>query len=180
MVKGRWRVRRHRVVYQGRLVRLDVDELEYCGRRFTRENLIHPGAVAVVPVLPDGRLLFIRQFRYAAQRELLELPAGTLEPGESAQACARRELEEETGFTARSLRRLGVCYPVPGYSTERIGLFVARGLRPTQQRLEPDEVIRVVRYSPTQVRQLIARRQILDAKSLVGLLYYFWNRLQYS
>ena len=156
------------------MVRLDLDDLEYEGRRFQRENLIHPGAVAVVPVLPNGDVVMVRQFRYAAQRELLEIPAGTLERDERSHVCARRELIEEAGFRARRLRRIGVCFPVPGYSTERIVLYVATGLTPCPSQPEADEQITVHRVSVRRLLRLLREGTIIDAKSLVGLFYYLW------
>lgn len=174
----RWTVRAHRVVYQGRIVRLDLDQLEYEGRRFQRENLIHPGAVAVVPVLANGDIVMVKQFRYAVQRELLEIPAGTLERGEQPSACARRELMEEAGFRARRLRRIGLCYPVPGYSTERIALYVATGLVPCPCQPEADEQLTVHRMSRQHVLGLLRRGRIVDAKSVVGLFYYLWYNQQ--
>ena len=170
----RWTVRGHRVIYQGRLVRLDLDDLEFGGRQFQRENLIHPGAAAVVPVLANGDVVLVRQFRYAVQRELLEIPAGTLERGERPAACARRELMEEAGFRAGRLRHIGRCYPVPGYSTERIEIFVATGLTPCRSRPEFDEQLTVRRVSQRQILRLMRRGTIVDAKSLVGLFYYLW------
>ena len=170
----RWRVRRRRTMYRGRIVRLDLDDLEYQGRKFQRENLIHPGAVAVVPVLPNGDIVLVRQFRYAVQRELLEIPAGTLERGEQPAACARRELIEEAGFRARRLRRIGVCFPVPGYSTERIVLYVATGLTACPSCPEPDEQITVHRVPRSRLLRLLKTGRIVDAKSLVGLFYYLW------
>ena len=170
----RWKVRKHRVVYRGRIVRLDLDDLEYRGYKFQRENLIHPGAVAVIPVLPNGDLIMVRQFRYAVQRELLEIPAGTLERGERPLACARRELIEEAGFRARRFTRIGLCFPVPGYSTERIALYVATGLTPCDTCPDPDEHLTVCRVPVRRVLQLLKWRAIVDAKSLVGLFYYLW------
>ena len=173
-----WTRRKHRVVYQGRIVRLDLDDLEVGGYRFQRENLIHPGAAAVVPVLGNGDLVLVRQFRYALKRRILEIPAGTLERGERPAACARRELIEEAGFRAGRLRRLGVCYPVPGYSTERITIFVATRLQPCPSCPERDEQMSVHRLSQRQVLRCLRDGGIVDAKSLIGLLYYFWyNRL---
>ena len=170
----RWTVRKHRVVYQGRIVRLDLDDLEYRGYKFQRENLIHPGAVAVIPVLPNGDIVMVKQFRYAVQRELLEIPAGTLERGERPLACARRELIEEARFRARHLKRIGLCFPVPGYSTECIVLYVATGLTPCQSCPEPDEHLTVQRVPVRRLVRLLQRRAIVDAKSLVGLFYYLW------
>ena len=170
----RWKVRKHTVVYQGRIVRLDFDHLEYRGHKFTRENLIHPGAVAIVPVLANGDIVLVRQFRYAVQRELWEIPAGTLERGERPLSCARRELIEEAGYRARHLKNIGLCFPVPGYSTERIELYVATGLQPCQARPEIDEHFLIRRVPVREVVRLLRRRAIVDAKSLVGLFYHLW------
>lgn len=168
----RTRVLSSTAIYDGRVVGLRVDRvIEPGGVEATREVVCHPGSVVVLPRLDDGRILLVRQFRYAAGKSLWELVAGGIEPGEAPLAAARRELREETGYTARGLRCLFNFYPSPGFLSERMALVQARGL--TQARAEPeeDERIRLGRFSPAQLRQMLRSKKIEDAKTLVGLLW---------
>lgn len=160
-----------RRVYDGRIVAVRVDEVELPnGRHTVREVLEHPGAVAIVPVDDDGRVVLVRQFRYATGRSLLEIPAGTLAPGEDPVRAAERELREETGLEADHVSLLAEFYPSPGVSTEYMWVFLARGLRPAEGHLEEDEFIEVVTQPLLDVRELIDSQQIQDAKSIIGLL----------
>jgi len=153
-----------RVVYDGKLV--DVT-LERWGK-YEREIVEHPGAVAVVAVDRDGMLTLVRQRREAARKELLELPAGTLEDGESPLDCARRELEEETGLTGGSWRERAVFYTTPGFCRELMHLFFAEGVEPGPSRPEDDEQLELVRWPKADLESRL--REIEDAKTLVGLL----------
>ena len=158
-------------IYQGRVIRLIRERLEIGGRRLIRETILHPGAVVVVPVLGGGRILFVRQYRRAVQRELLELPAGTLEAGERRMACARRELEEETGYRAGRLRRIGQFYAAPGFLSEQMTIFLADQLTRTQASPEPDELLRPVILSLQHALRYIRTGRICDAKTIVGVLF---------
>jgi ADP-ribose pyrophosphatase len=160
-----------KLLHEGRhfSFRTDVVELP-SGRRTRRDILSHPGAVAIVPVLPDGRLVLVRQYRYAAGRSLLELPAGTLEPGEEPLSCALRELREETGYEAGEMRRLLSCFMAPGYSSEVIHFFEASELRYAGDDLEPDEEIETETIDVGEARRLIEENAIEDAKTIIGLL----------
>ena len=159
-----------RLLHEGRHFSFLRDEVELPnGRRTHREIVRHPGAVAVVPLLPDGRVVLVRQYRYAAGKELLELPAGTLEPGEPPLDCARRELAEETGYEAGVMAPLLSCYMAPGYSSEVIHFYEARGLREVGGEQEPDEDIAVERLDLEAVREMIERNIIEDAKTIVGI-----------
>jgi ADP-ribose pyrophosphatase len=158
-------------VYEGRVVNLRVDTVELPdGRTSQREIVEHRGAVVIVAVDHQGRVLLVRQFRKAVEQELLELPAGTLDPGEGAQACALRELQEETGFQAGKLESLGVFYSSPGFCTELLHLFLATELRPGHLSGDDDEDIEVIAVPLAHIPQLIASGEIKDAKSVVGLL----------
>lgn len=159
-----------RVEFAGRVFRVvsfDLDDR--LGKRHRYEVIRHPGAAAIVPWLPDGRVLLIQQPRPAVGRRLLEIPAGTLDPAEDAETCARRELEEETGFRASEWRRLAAFYPSPGILDERMWLFEARGLSPGQTDPDADEDITNVPLDPANVAALVAAGEIADAKTLVGL-----------
>ncbi|MGH2668040.1 MAG: NUDIX hydrolase [bacterium] len=158
-------------IYEGRVIRLVREVLEVGGHRFTRETIRHPGAVVVVPALGRSRILFVRQYRRAVGRVLLELPAGTLEPGERRDACARRELQEETGWRARRLRRLGRFYAAPGFLSEEMTIFLATGLRPGTAHPEPDEPVRPVVFTLRQALAKIRSGAIRDAKTIIGILF---------
>jgi ADP-ribose pyrophosphatase len=139
------------------------------GRRVDLDLLRHPGASAVVPFLEDGRVLMIRQYRYATGGELMEIPAGKLDPGEAPEACATRELEEETGYRAGRLEKLGAIWTSPGFTDEIIHLFAAYDLVPTEQRLEPDEIIQLV---PMALEDAISglSAAVVDGKTATALL----------
>jgi ADP-ribose pyrophosphatase len=159
-------------VYKGRLLRLHVDRVKLPnGRETTREIVEHPGAVAIVPVLDNGKLLVVKQYRTAAGRRLMEIPAGTLEVGEAPLACARRELNEEAGYAAGRLRKLFSCYLAPGYSTEKIHFFLASQLVPTSGRQAKDESIIVQAMDLREALKAIERGKIQDAKTISALYY---------
>lgn len=149
-------------------VKLDTVRLPDGGTA-TREFVVHPGAVVVVPVLDDGRLVLVRQFRYPLGRVLLEFPAGKIDPGEAILSCARRELQEETGYTAREWARAGLIHNAAAYSTERIELWFARGLVAGAQRLDAGEFLEVVAMTEDELDTLAARNELTDVKTLVGL-----------
>jgi ADP-ribose pyrophosphatase len=166
-----------RRVYHGRIINLDIDTVGFPdGSSGELEMIRHPGAAAVVPFLEDPRsadpvVVLIRQFRHAANGFVWEVPAGRLDAGESAEACARRELEEETGLIAGTLRHLTTIYTTPGFTDERIHLFLADGARSGTVRREADEFVEVHRLRWSVVLDLICRGEIVDAKTLVGLTF---------
>lgn len=164
------RLIRRTTLYRGAIIRLIRETLELDGRRLVRETVQHPGAVVILPMLDASHLVFVRQYRRAVGRTLLELPAGTLAKGERPIACARRELEEETGWRARRMRRLLRFYAAPGFSSEQMTLFLAQGLRWVGARPDPDELVRPVVLSLKAARAKIASGEICDAKSLIGVL----------
>ncbi len=159
-------------IYEGRILNLRVDTVRLLsGGTALREIVEHRGAVAIVPVLEDGRVVLVRQFRYAIAQVSLEIPAGTLEPGEDPLICARRELEEETGYQAARWEQLGTIWPTPGYSTEEIILFIARDLTPGPARPEFDEALSVVIMSWSEIWEAIEGGHLRDAKSIVALTW---------
>jgi ADP-ribose pyrophosphatase len=141
------------------------------GHETTREFIVHPGAVAVVPLLDDGRIVMVRQYRYPLQRVLLEFPAGKLDPGEGAFATGVRELAEETGYTAGEWARAGALHNAAAYSDEVIEIWFARGLQGGPQRLDHGEFIEVVPMDAAELDALAARGELTDAKTLIGLLW---------
>jgi ADP-ribose pyrophosphatase len=155
-----------RTVYDGKLI--DVT-LERWGD-YEREIVEHPGAVAIVAIDRDGMLTLVRQRREAVRTDLLELPAGTLEEGEAPLACARRELEEETGLTGGTWQAMTAFYTTPGFCRERMHLFFAEGLECGEPTPESDEELEVVRWARDEMATRIG--EIEDAKTLAGLLLY--------
>jgi len=139
------------------------------GREGVREWIDHSGAVLVVAQLDGGQLVFVRQFRYPVGRALLELPAGRIDPGEDPEACARRELREETGFEARRWQRLGTIDPCVGYSNERIEIFLARDLTALGAQPDPEEFLELVLLSPQESEELARDGRITDAKTITAL-----------
>jgi ADP-ribose pyrophosphatase len=135
-----------------------------------REVVRHPGAAAMVPLLDDDNVVLVKQHRHAVNDYLWEIPAGTLEPHEEPVACARRELIEETGYEAKDLDKLTEILPAPGYTDERIHIFLATGLTLTEQRLEDDEVLTVQPTPFDKAIEMIKTGEIRDAKTIVGLL----------
>jgi ADP-ribose pyrophosphatase len=165
------------LVYQGRAVRLRVDTVRASGgRETTREIVEHSDCIAIIAVDAEDRVLLVKQFRKAVEKELLEIPAGGIDPGESPEAAVSREMREETGYLPRRVERLGGFYSAPGYSTEYLYLFLATDLTPSQLFAEDSEGISLVRVSPEQILELISSGSICDAKSVAGLLTYLEYR----
>jgi len=160
-------------VYRGKLFSVRRDRVKIKGRVRIREVVIHPGASAILPILDDGKILLVRQYRYAVGEELLEIPAGTLEVGEKPEDCALRELEEETGYRAENVKLLTTLYLAPGYSSERLHLFQAENLKKRAQKLEVDEEIELVTMELREVLNAIKNGKIRDAKTIAAILYYF-------
>lgn len=157
-------------VFDGRLLRVRRDTVALPGGgQATREYIRHPGAVAVVPLLDDGRLLLERQYRYPLRRVLLEFPAGKIDPGESTFGCARRELREETGYEAREWALAGRLHNAAAYSDESIEIWFARGLIAGPQQLDEGEHIELVALGEAELDAMAARGELTDAKTLIGL-----------
>ena len=166
-----FKLARHKVILNTRV--FDVREEHWKkpgGGTFERHTVVHPGAVAILPVDARGRLLLIRQFRPAINDWLLEIVAGTLEKGEAPLACARRELIEEAGVSARKWKKLGAIFPAPGFCSEKIHLFHASDLKPASAEQDEDEQIEVTAMSVSQVRLAVKKGRIKDAKTLSALM----------
>jgi ADP-ribose pyrophosphatase len=164
--------------FEGRLLKVDVLQVELAsGVKSVREIIRHPGATIVLAQLPDGRFVFVRQFRKAVEKEMLEVVAGTLEPGEDPDACAARELAEETGCHASSLVRLGVIVPAPGYTDERLYVYYAR-VNEDQRHAAPDEDenVETVLLTADEIETLIRNGLIEDAKTLATWQLYTARR----
>ncbi len=178
---------RHRVAtrraYAGRLLQVDVDTVRAPdGSTLELELVRHPGAAAVVPLLSDPessdpQVLLLRQYRYAAGGPIWEVPAGVLEPGESPEACARRELLEETGARAERMEHLTTIFTTPGFTDERIHLFIASGITAGEPRPMSDEFLEVEAKPLSRVLEMIRDQEMVDGKSIVALLYLAGFRL---
>jgi ADP-ribose pyrophosphatase len=166
----------HRL-YTGRIINLDLDTVEFPdGSHGDLEMIRHPGASAVVPFVdppedPDPRILLIRQFRHAADQFIWEVPAGRLDAGESPEKCAQRELEEETGMRAGRLERLTTIYTTPGFTDERIHLFLAMDLTTGSPGREVDEFMEMAMLRWSEVGRMIRRGEVMDAKTLSSLMF---------
>lgn len=158
-------------IYEGRILALRVDRVAlHSGRETTREVVEHPDCVAIVAIDSEDNVILVRQFRQPVGRVMLEIPAGGIEPGEQPLQSAIRELEEETGYTAGRMERIGGFYSSPGYSTEFLHLFLATELEHGLSHPEGDEIIEVVPIPLGQVPSLIESGEVCDAKSVAGLL----------
>lgn len=159
------------VLYEGRLIGLRRDKVRLPdGRTSTREVVVHPGAVAIVPLLDDGRVILVTQYRHAVGKILMEIPAGTLHPNEVAEECAQRELREETGYTAGKLEHLTSIYLAPGYSTELLHVFLATSLNPAPGEMDEDEFVEPLAIPLEEAISQISEGKIQDAKTVAALL----------
>jgi len=159
------------LIYDGRVVRLRIDTVQTpSGRETTREIVEHSDCVAIIAVDTSDNVLLVKQFRKSVEKELLEIPAGGIEPGEAPEDCVRREMREETGYLPKKVERLGGFYSTPGYCTEYLYLYLATELIPSQLYAEDTESIKLVPVPISQISSLIASGSICDAKSIAGLL----------
>lgn len=166
-----------RRIYEGRIINLREDTVRLQdGSTATREVVEHSGGVCVVAVDSEGRLLLVRQYRYPQGRVMLELPAGKVNPGEQHFDCGLRELEEETGYTAKIYQHLGTVVPTPAYLTEIIHIYYAAGLVATGQRLDEGEFLEVVRLTPEEALEQVLADEIHDSKTQIGILRYLAMR----
>lgn len=169
-----FRVLSRKTIFRGRISRLDlVKILTTSGRRFIRELIQHPGAVVIIPKLPNGKLLLVHQLRVATGKTMWEFPAGTLEKGEAIGHCAKRELREETGWAAGRMHKLMQFYPTPGISNEMMYLFTADKMEKMGDLdPDPDEELEVGTFSVSRVEQMIRTGKIIDGKTILGFLYF--------
>jgi ADP-ribose pyrophosphatase len=164
------------IAYKGRHIQVREDRvIEPAGYECSREIVVHPGAVCIVARPTAEEVILIRQYRHATGRELLEIPAGTLDDGEDPRECAIRELEEETGYRAATITERARFWTTPGFTTEFMHLYEATGLTKTEVHPDDDEVIEVEIVSRTEALQFIEDGRIQDAKSILGLLRIFRN-----
>lgn len=166
-----------RRIYTGRVISLDVDEVRFPNETTGELEMIrHSGASAILPFLDDSRstdpkVLLIRQYRYAADGEIYEIPAGRLEPGEAPDACARRELKEETGYLAENVERLTTFFTTPGFTDEKIHIFMARAVDPGDSSLESDEIVELAPMPMSVALTMVRSGKITDGKTIIALLF---------
>jgi ADP-ribose pyrophosphatase len=157
-------------IYRGKVFELIRENIMLENGTTTDVEFIeHPGAAAIVPFLDETRIVLLKQYRHALKKHIWEIPAGTLDPQEDVISCAKRELIEETGYSASGWRKLGEITPVPGYSDERIHIYLATELQPAEQKLDEDEVIQVQQVDLFKALEMIGDGEIQDAKSIAGL-----------
>jgi len=165
-----------KTIYKGRVLDLTLEEARLPnGQVVNLEMIRHPGAAAVVPVREDGRVVMIRQYRHAAGGTIYEIPAGRLDGGEAPIDCAKRELREEAGCEAARWVKLGAIFTTPGFTDEKIHLFLAEDLTPVPQDLEKDEVIEVVEHPLAELTGMIARGMVIDGKTICALMLAYFH-----
>lgn len=161
-------------IFQGRVISLQVDTVELPnGKTSTRELIKHPGAVAVIALTADKKLVMVEQYRKALERTLIEIPAGKLEPGEEPEKTAIRELEEETGYTCEKMEHVISFYTSPGFADEIVHVFLAKKLRKldTKKELDEDEFVELLEVTLEEAEQLIEGRRIYDAKTVFAVQF---------
>jgi len=165
-------------LYQGRVFNLVRENVTLDNGVITDMEFVeHPGATAIIPMLNESRIILLKQYRHALRKYIWEIPAGTIDPQESVINCAKRELIEETGYSAGQWRKLGEMTPVPGYSDERIHIYLATDLQPAEQNLDRDEIINVHEIEINEAMGMVKAGKIQDAKSITGL-FLALNRLK--
>ncbi len=169
----KYKLLKSEIRFKGKVFDHQVDEIEYeSGNKGIREIAIHPGGAVVVPVKDDGKIILVKQFRYPLQKPLIELPAGKLDKDEDPLVCATRELEEETGYKAEEIKKLGKIYTAPGYCTEILHIYSAKGLTAGNHNREEGELeMEILELSLNEIETMISNGEITDAKTIVGIFY---------
>ena len=170
-----FKVKKSEIIFKGKVFDVQVDEIEYngSGNRGIREVAVHPGGAVIVPVKQDGKIIFVKQFRYPSQEILLELPAGKLDPDEAPRVCAERELKEETGLTTNKIEKLGYIYTSPGFCSEKLHIYLAEELEDGDYDREEGEYgMEVIELSLNEAEQKILSGEIVDGKTLSGIYQY--------
>jgi len=167
----------NKIVFKGKIFSVSKSVLKNNDGLVTRETVIHPGASVIIPLISKNKVILVRQYRYPTGKYLWELPAGTIDKNESPCACARRELQEETGFRTGKIRKIKKFYSCPGFCTEKLHLYVAEKLIFTTQKLDADEKVKYKIFSNDEISHLIEKNKIMDAKSLIGLILWLQKKI---
>lgn len=163
-----------KIFYEGKVLKLQVDEIEYAStkNKGIREVAIHPGGAVIVPITNEGRFVLVKQFRYPLQKELIEFPAGKLDENEDPLICAKRELEEETGYSSENIFYIGKIYTAPGYCTELLHIFVAKNLKSgNHNREEGEREMQILELKYEEIIDLVRKEQLTDSKTISALFY---------
>ena len=172
MIDLREKTIQDKTIYKGSFLTLKSDQvLLPNGNTSTREWIKHPGAVCCVPILPDGEIGLIRQYRYAVKEEMIEIPAGKLDQNEIPEKCALRELEEEIGYRANKLTLLANIHPAVGFTDEKMWLYLAEGLVKTKQSLDADEFLEIIPTKLNEAVDMVWSGKITDVKTIIGILW---------
>lgn len=159
-------------IFQGKVFAVQSSTIEiFPGKTIKRDVVIHKGAVGIIPLLSRNKIILLKQYRFPVNKVIYEIPAGTLEEGETALNCAKRELEEETGYKARKMIKILEFHTAPGYSTEKLHLFLATNLTKGKFSPEADESMKIEIFTLKEAYQLLKKGKIVDAKSIIALLY---------
>jgi ADP-ribose pyrophosphatase len=159
------------IVFKGAVFDVERDRLrEENGMEIIREVVRHPGGAGALPLFDDGRVALVKQYRHPARRDLLEIPAGKIEDGETPETCAAREVEQEIGFRAGRIEKLAEFYSTPGFCEEKLHVYLATGLTPSSQALDHDELVEVVYLPFAEAAQVAERGGIEDSKTIIALL----------
>jgi len=166
-----FKVKESSIIFSGKVFDLKVDKIEYdSGNSGIREVAVHPGGAVVIPVLDNGKIIMVKQFRYPLQRTILELPAGKLDKDEDPYVCAVRELEEETGYKAGKVEKLGAICTTPGFCTEILHIYLAKDLVSGNHNREEGEYgMEIYEYSFEEIQEKISKGDIIDAKTICGI-----------
>mgnify|MGYP002617049119 CR=1 FL=1 len=159
-------------IYDGQIIHVFKDTVELAGRETIREVVLHQGAAAIIPVTDKGEVLFVKQYRYPVEEALLEIPAGKMDPGETPDQCAARELEEETGYRSDDLEWLITLRTTVALCNEKIEVYVARNLIRTHQHLDENEFVNVEAHTVEELKQMIFEGKIEDSKTVAAILAY--------
>lgn len=168
-------------IYKGAIIDLEVHDIELPdGQTSKRELVYHNGAVAVCAINPDNQVILVRQYRKPAEKTLLEIPAGKLEINEERESAAKRELEEETGYIAENLELITEMYGSPGFSNEKISIYLAKDLKIGEMNLDDDEFIEIETYNIEEITVMLQNKEIEDAKTIIALQYLLFNYNHYK
>lgn len=159
------------LIYTGKTIQLRVDTVEVPNRGYQKREIIeHKGAVAILAITKENKVVLVKQFRKAIEQEIYELPAGKIEIGETPLDCAYRELKEETGYSANSMKLIHKYYPTPGFSNQLVFIYLAKDLIPGEKQLEEDEFLEVYEVDLETAYKMVYENEICDSKTVIGLL----------